>query len=222
MQSNWQEDFMYPVKHCRKLLQKYTGYFNTIFKGEMVDFCYAISTRKDDKYMYVGTIPRSTELYLEMEAYRDSPFMTSYDNVFPGSVFVWPDSNPDVRNNNSFRRKVEIETGARDLFTYVEKKPEYYQIIGWCFKKPAKNISLQEEQIIVMEDCINNFKLINTCLEQFYAELTPMVKEKNLLRINARELKGDNYEQQLIINEHHKNINEETFMEELNIEIEHI
>ncbi len=221
MQINWQEDFIYSVKRHQKLLEKYKNYFNTIFKNEVLDFCYAMTTKKDDRFMYVGSIPRNTEIYLEAEAYKDSPFMTSYDSIVPGSVFAWPDFNQDITNNNSFRHKAEQETGARDLFTLVEKKQNHHHLIGWFFKKPAKEMSMTEEQIIIMKDCVENSRLLQTCLEQFYAEFTPILNKEDLLRTDIKELKGKDYnEQPFIITPHQDNFDENSFMEELDREIE--
>lgn len=192
---NSMEDYAYASKKYASTIEKYRMFFNNVFRHEVIAFGY-MRWLKSGEFVDLESSIEMQELFMEMRAYEDSPLLASYKNVNSGSAFRYFNQHVDNPKSNTTRMMLEEKYKVSHGFTITEKYPDYCEVIIWDFAKPARDMTMLEYQNTVLQDCIDNAKAIKACFNQFKQTLFPSIKDKDLYRLNLKDIKGENYETQ--------------------------
>ncbi len=80
------------------------------------------------------------------------------------------------------------------------KNEDSYEFVTWVFKE-TKNISVEQERLMILEEYKQKLPLISALVSQFKSMIHPIVQKEALNRTNLKELKTTNYDiQKHIIN----------------------
>ncbi len=174
--NNWTDDFLYSGKNNYKILQKYCDYLSGIFRSDLVQFGYTRFLKNDDAISMSLNVPSLMELYVDAQAYIDSPLLVKHDKIKSGCVFSWPGYVEEHTKENNFRHMKQKNFGICNSFHVIEKSREHSEIFSFGFQCNT-NLSTFEEQTAIMKDYISKVSLLKMCIEQFHGEFLPILSK---------------------------------------------
>ncbi len=193
------KELIEPNVRLARVMQLFCNYFNNIFKNEIVTFVYTRLLKATNNYIQISNLPRWQELSISLKAHEDNPILTKYDNAVAGCVFVCPDYNKTNDKHNNFLHTVTKEFNVRSHLYIVEKHPRYYQTFCLGFLTPE--VSIQEEQMQILQSNIRHSNIIKNCISRFKTEVCPILEE-DIPGVDFQKFKGPEHESQksIIIN----------------------
>jgi DNA-binding CsgD family transcriptional regulator len=188
-------DYTYASKKHHDVIEKYRGYFNDVFRLDLASFFYE-RWYPSGEYFSVNSSQHLQELFIETQGFEDSPFCTEYSKFRSQNAFAYKDQDTNNLKHNKFRHALE-QQNINLTFFITERHPTYCQVIGWDLFTSKNQLSIVESQSVVLQDCINNAKKLKACFNQFKKEvLLPVTKNKDLCRVNLKDIKKDKYKTQ--------------------------
>ncbi len=186
LHEGWMDDFTYATRTYNKRMKKYCDYFSKIFRCELATFGYERTTH-DGYTTGISNTPQMGELYLKTEGYKDNPFFVQHDKTIAGFIFIHPQYDERDAYNNLYRNAL-CSINLHTTFAILEKCEEYAHDFAWTFRRPPSCINIDREKSIILQDFLNNMRIIKLCLEQFKEEFFPIITEEQLCKINLHDL----------------------------------
>ena len=196
------EDGIYVTKKHHDIMEKYRDFFNGIFSFDIGCFFYERVLSSGNALLLSDRID-ILELALETEAYSDSCFLTKHSNFNSGGTFS---KRVKGTKHAAWRCALEKDYNISTAFAFANKFSSYSQIIGWDFCFPKEKKSLLEIQNIILMDYINNARAIKACFDQFAQEVCSIVENKDLYRVDLKDIKRENYDKQMFAIDDNKNL----------------
>ena len=178
------KEYIYSSERQAHFMQKYCDLFNSIFSNEVVSFGYE-KWNTAGFHLGLSNAPRMAELYIETGAPEDQNVIIHPHNTTAICTFVQHD--PDNFNDkyNYYRQELENHFSIRTTFCIIEKHLDECQAFIWNFKIPKANITINQEQIIIMHDMVNKAALLKHGLDKFKHELSPIIKQEEVYMVNV-------------------------------------
>ena len=190
--ARFKEDGTYATKKYRDIMGKYRDFFSDMFTFDIGCFFY-------ERVLPCGRVVLLSdridilELALETEAYSDSCFLTKCSNFRSGGTFS--KRVPGTRHA-LWRCALERDYNISTAFAFSSQFSSYSQIVGWDFYYPKEKKSFLEIQNTILMNYASNLRGIKACFDQFEQEVFSIIENKDLYRLNLKDIKRENYDTQ--------------------------
>ncbi len=166
---------------------------------DLIDFTY-LSLLKSGKFALLSSDADQVEMYIDMQTYQDSVYITDFAKTHAGSTFATCEKQGSYKLD-SWRKKLLKDFSIRTTYVLSEKNNECCNMFMWSFKDPDSRMTIEEEKHRILKNCSNVAKIMHKCMRKFKHTFFDLSKEDYMFQSYVDDFKDPDNAAKFIVQE---------------------